>query len=409
MAGIICLAISAIILLPISLFRYISSLRSQRKTYNDLLAKVRLILHPPDVNLVGLLTERATSNERLIRALKLSNTFVSGDPGVHKTFVSQAHRLLNDAQRRGWWFFRETAVEAVQWSKHAALEPVGPFHSYIQNITLAIILVALLQVDEPMHSFAYDKVELVASHITTLWALSKKPGAIPPHLLDELQSSLRLLIPDAETFPYPLDFVIPAWETLWRVVASVVAYAHNDPIILQEFRLFHADPNEERFRGDTDSLLSAKGVITEAMRLHPPSKHIARTRRRSWYPPFITKVMEKIWPKISHVREYADVEALLRCEIWGSDTNEFKPQRHHHSSQTCRQQTDALLSAFGHGPLRCIAATWAPMAAAVIAAAILNELNGATYTLKAGTSIGGREGWNGWTVTRKTQDAEENP
>ena len=266
-----------------------------------------------------------------------------------------------------------------------------------------MVLVGILQVDKPVHSFSYKDVTLVASGITTLWVSSKKSDPIPPALLEELTTHLRRLVIDETQYPNPLDFVIPTWETLWRVVATTVAYSYRDKDIRKAFMKFNACPSDHSFRGgdqasDSDVSVSVKAVVSEAMRLHPPSKHIGRSKSRTWWPFFLENWIQ---PGIMRVKRIADIEKLLRCNIWGADADEFRPSRHH-PRLILPDQRQALTFVFGYGPLRCIAASWAPTAAGVISGAILDELDINGYVLEAGAVIGGREleGWNGWMIDK---------
>lgn len=388
------------LLLAFGYTKYHASLLGQKSyTYRNLQASIKTILHPGNLSIPGLLAERARSNQRLVRALQLSNTFVRDDPEVHKQFVSQARRLLNHAKQHGWSNFQSLAVEAVDWYDKGARisESECPFVSLVQNTTLVVVLAGLLHVETPIDSFCHANVTLVANNITTLWALSKKSESIPSSLLDDLSSHLRLLVPDEETFPQPLNFVVPAWETLWRVVATTVAYAQQNPLILEEFEHFHENPSEERFQKGKNSKLNVESVVSEAMRLHPPSKHITRTRCRSWCPSSITTVVGRVYATMVYEKRVADIEKILRCDVWGTDGQVFRAERHHQSTP---EQVEALKFVFGHGPLRCVAASWAPIAAAVISGAIMAHLRRESYILKPGRCIGGREGWNGWEVRK---------
>ena len=100
---------------------------------------------------------------------------------------------------------------------------------------------------------------------------------------------------------------------------------------------------------------------------------------------------------VVYERKVADIEAILRCGVWGMDGEVFRPERHRQSIINS-EQAEALTFVFGYGPLRCVAASWAPMAAAVISAAIMAHLERESYVLQPGRDIGGREGWNGWQV-----------
>ncbi|KAF8959734.1 hypothetical protein BDZ97DRAFT_1922708 [Flammula alnicola] len=367
----------------------------KKATYDRLVHRVKDILHPSSLTLQEMLYERAESNQRLIRALGLSNTFVSAEEAVHKDFVTRARRLLSAAQRKGWHHFQTIAREAAQWQLQCSQQP---FDSLIQNITLVTILAGILGVEGPIQSFPHEDIALVANNITALWALSKKPDPIPSHLLEQLTEHLRRLVPDEETFPVPLDFVVPAWETLWRVVATTVAYSHDNDEIRGAFAAFSACPTDETFRGgEASGNVDVKSVIAEAMRLHPPSKHIGRSTQREWCPPFVARWLPS---RIIRVNQNADIAALLRSDdVWGPDADAFLPRRHD-PQHILPQQRETLTFAFGHGPLRCVAASWAPMAAAVISGAVLDHIGSSGHVLVTGPHIGGRAGWNGWLLKK---------
>ena len=70
-------------------------------TYQQILSEVGEILNPNTLTVEEQIAARARSNQRLVRALNLSNTFVSPDPATHKFFVGHAQHLLRSAQRRG--------------------------------------------------------------------------------------------------------------------------------------------------------------------------------------------------------------------------------------------------------------------------------------------------------------------
>jgi hypothetical protein len=62
---------------------------------------------------------------------------------------------------------------------------------------------------------------------------------------------------------------------------------------------------------------------------------------------------------------------------------------------------------FGQGPLRYVAASWAPMAAAVISGAIMAYFDRESYILEPGRCIGGRKGWNEYQVGRDSRIASD--
>jgi len=362
------------------------------RSFRHLEQEIRDILNPPGANIETLLTERANSNQRLIRALQISNTFVSPDVVVHDQFVKQARQLLNAAKRRGWESLQFTAIEAVKWQlEHGEDKPNLRFDSFVQNITLVVVLMGILQIEEPVDALSYDDITLVANQITTLWSLSKKSDPIPPIILQQLQAAIRRLVIDEDRFPDPLNFVIPSWETLWRVVATTVAYSCRDQRLYDTFHNFNVFPSEDSF-GQGQGDISVQSIVFEAMRLHPPSRHIGRLRHWMWCPNFVRK-----WVT---VKKSADIEGLLRCDIWGADSDRFAPSRFRLGGDLIGERETALRFVFGHGPLKCIASSWAPMAAAVVSGAILKQLGESGLVIESGPEIGGRGGWNGWSVTR---------
>jgi hypothetical protein len=358
------------------------------------------LLSPQGASIHELLTARAIPNERLVRAFALTNTFVSDDTRVHDVFVNHTILLMRAAKERGWHHFQNITIQAVE----AALQSAPPcleFDVFVQDVTLRVALVALLGVDSSVSDLASDDIRVVTELITRLWTLSKRPDPIPKDLLPRLNSRLRCLVPDRRSFPNPLDYVIPVWETLWRVVATTIAHIQNDRQALDVMADLHLHPTQAQFKVFNGSGLSVEAIVMESMRLHPPSKHITRVTvsPHSWariLPISAQRLLQKYTDY--HTRcECADVGTLLRSNIWGPDANVFDPYRHHPSRIGPDQEATKLL-VFGYGRNRCIAGSWAPTAAGVIVAAVLDRIENKDHRLVPGPKIGGRDGWNGWSI-----------
>ncbi|KAH6913684.1 hypothetical protein BKA70DRAFT_1421946 [Coprinopsis sp. MPI-PUGE-AT-0042] len=150
----------------------------------------------------------------------------------------------------------------------------------------------------------------------------------------------------------------------------------------------------DTFKGEGDDGLpfSLKNVVDEAMRLHPPSKHIGRMTVRSPFtslPPNISNIIARFMPSIVYQREQASVQEILRTEsIWGPDSHLFNPSRYSSDPDKKDEQAEALSYIFGGGNLRCIGSSWAPMAAAVVSSAIFDGLDRRQYTI-----VAEKEGW----------------
>jgi hypothetical protein len=367
-------------------------------------SSVTRLLSPTGASIHELLVARAVPNERLVRAFALTNTFVSDDPHVHEVFVNHAISLMRAAKERGWYHFQNVTTQAVEAALHNA--PLRlEFDVFVQDVTLRVALVALLGVDSSVSDLGSDDIRVVTELITHLWTLSKRPDSIPEELLPRLNSRLRCLVPDRDAFPNPLDYVIAVWETLWRVVATTIAHIQDDRLALDAMADMHLHPTQAQFKVFNGSGPSVEAMVMESMRLHPPSKHITRVTAspHSWariFPLSVQRLLQN-YTDYPTRRECADIGTLLRSNIWGPDANFFDPYRHHPSRLSPDQEATKSL-VFGYGRNRCIAGSWAPIAAGVIAAAMLDHIqNEKDHRLVTGPKIGGRDGWTGWSIVTK--------
>ncbi|KAJ2916256.1 hypothetical protein MD484_g4145, partial [Candolleomyces efflorescens] len=367
---------------------------------------IRCCLNPHGTTTGQLLTERSMANMRLVKAFNLSNTFVSNNQSIHSTFVSQARALLKGSNKLGWLHFRDLSTQAVQTEllELNAAQTQVPFDSFIQCVTLRVVLIGLLDVDASVDSFAREDIITATGHINRLWALSKKPESIPPCLLPQLNDALRRLIPDTQKYPNPVDFVIPSWETLWRVVAIAVGYSHQDEAMSDVFSAFYSSPGPKTFSGH-GTRLSPKNIVDETMRLHPPSKRIGRMKTNPvfrYLPSPVVQLLQQLLPSRITRKESADVAEIQRsADIWGPDSGKFNPARFLSSSSPTKEQSEALKYVFGGGPLRCIGASWAPIAVGVICSAVLTVISDCDdLRIVKGREIGDREGWSDWYIER---------
>lgn len=392
------LAIAVLCFLCLVTRRYLLTSQSNPAVMHCSTASIMRLLDPPGLSNGDLLAARALPNERLIRAFALTNAFVSCETRVHTAFVGNAKALLRAARERGWSHFQNITIQAVEAALHAPSHHLD-FDVFVQDVTLRVALVGLLRVEGSVSELASDDIRVVTELITHLWSLSKKPDLIPEDLLPRLNHHLRRLLPDTEAFENPLDYVIPIWETLWRVVATAIAHSHDNQSALDAFAHLHASVTQDQFKAFSGIAPSAEAIIMETMRLHPPSKHITRfTLSSSPLARLLPGSTQRFLSR--HIgypmkRECADIGTLLRSNIWGSDANTFDPSRHHPSRLLPEQEATKLL-VFGYGRNRCIAGSWAPMAAGVITAAVLDRKE--DYKFVIGRQIGGREGWNGWLI-----------
>ncbi|KAJ7084864.1 hypothetical protein B0H15DRAFT_910746 [Mycena belliarum] len=376
------------------------SLHQQGTVHHQTPQSIRLLLDPPDTPKDTLLRSRASANARLIGALLPTNTLVSHDLAVNSAFRAKSIRLFKAAQQ-DWQQF---AAIALQAAKLALPAQTTPFQTFVGSVTLSTIIVGLLEPHADITTL--DAVDLAAMSdlITHIWILSKKDNPVPSHLLREVKDGLRRLIPDNDTYPNPLDSVILTWEPLWRVVAAALVHIHQDDTACAAFRVLTENPSFVQFCAPRLGYASpsAQDIILETLRFNPPVRELARqTIRKSQLTKFLPSFLAALIPP--HIStEIANIESAQRSASWGpgADPETFNAVRFRLEPT----RADDLL-AFGCGPLQCVASQWAPMAAAVIVGAILNRVDGVDYYhIVRGREIGGREGWEGWTVRKVDLD-----
>ncbi|PCH38537.1 hypothetical protein WOLCODRAFT_65482 [Wolfiporia cocos MD-104 SS10] len=355
--------------------------------------EIRNLLDPP-TPLAEQLTARATSNARLMRAFSIHSTFVHGDIDTHTTFTKAAVELIS-RHRLPWTLFADIASNVVDAHLHR-LSSVA-FDTFISRITLHVVIVGLLQLEPSFYKIDPDDLDVVAGNINRLWTMSKTTTEIPSHMLAEVNVRLHRWLP---TYSNPIEFVIPVYETLWRVIAVTVALNHNRSDVRAVFAAFLSQPDSRRYHYIPDGDPSVEVVMQEVLRLYPPTRRISRTYTASdfnlkYLPSFLAQCMTRT------ITQVADIEALQRDSVWGVDVNDYDPMRH--LPQRCGEAQRRTLLAFGAGKLTCVAKTWAPHAAAVIVATILDRVGDGDKTefeVVAGGGIGGRSGWDGWRIQR---------
>ena len=361
--------------------------RKKRIVFTNVSDIIKL-LDPPGSSVSELLLARARPNTRLIHSFGLQNTFVSADVGVKKKFATRARNILRH-HTLNFAVFPDVVRGVVAGSairlRLPSRRPSIPFATFIQVVTLRVVVGSLLGGYIPEDSD--ERIVFVVEAINELWTLSKKSQETPSiTLLESLNTHLRQWMP--EEYERPLDFVIPAYETMWRVIAVTVARAINDRSACEAFLAYLDSPTQEQFTRFKDTQPSVEAFISEVLRLHPPSRGLARA------------APSRLWAPSASVTLVADIEALHKdAEIWGTDAEIFDPMRFH-DSRLSHGQKHAFIP-FSCGPLRCVAFKEAPRFAAIVAGAVLEVVSaplGGGYELMCGEKIGRREGWEGWAI-----------
>ncbi|KAH7920673.1 hypothetical protein BV22DRAFT_1039566 [Leucogyrophana mollusca] len=350
-------------------------------------AEIRALLNPPGVPLQTLLRSRAIPNQRLVQALGITSTFVSDEIEVHDTFTRAAKSLISAVNpKENWngWIALMKIVEGCI-DRCLPLQSID-YDTFMQTVTFSVVIVGLLGADITL--LDPSDVAFVTKAINERWTLSKTQSSLSPELLAEINNHIFRWVPDREKFPVPLNFIIPAYETMWRVVGIAVVYAKREEVIRQAFLDFGDNPTVLQFEAfKLRPGPSVEAVIREVLRLHPPTKHISRV------------TVAPTCPFAGLTGEVADVETAQQSEAYGENAERFDAMRYHPDRVDAGEEQPFF--AFGYGKLKCVAAGWAPMAAALMVAKIFERVDDVTFALKEGPIIGSREGWEGWSVDRK--------
>ncbi|KAG2157006.1 hypothetical protein DEU56DRAFT_762719 [Suillus clintonianus] len=340
---------------------------------------VRTILSPPELPMSALLRARSIPNQRLVKALGISSTFVSDDPGVHDAFTREAKVLITTVTAKDGW---SRLVDVTETCVNRFLDAKSlDFATFVQSVTFSVVLAGLLGTD--IEDLDPADVAFVTKAINERWAQSKSSIAQPTDVLDRINDHIVRWVPDRTN---PLNLIIPAYETMWRVAATAVVYSNRNCLLREAFISYNENPTDDQFRALATEGPSVEAIISEVLRLHPPTRHITRSVVVPWWKkPFVPSL------------DVADVEEAQKSILFGSDPESFNPMRFHASPSGPKRDQ---LYAFGHGKLKCVAASWAPPAAAVITAKIMAKLDDVELKLKEGPRIGKREGWEGWSIER---------
>ncbi|KAI5865751.1 hypothetical protein GGS23DRAFT_353293 [Durotheca rogersii] len=370
------------------------------------------------------LAARAAPNARLVDTFGIVNSFTTSMPDVHSKFLREArgfiNRMNNDA---GWTSFSHTADGALgralaRFGGDAAPGADVPLARIARVFVFITILAALFGVNPD--AVDVDDADAATLAINRLWVASKNwtpngengSASTTTALADGLQrdketleEALRRLLPNrVSSVPedHPLNLIMPAYETMWRV--ALLAFVSAGFRAGRETRrMFHEvmDSVPECFKEEGEKQATALAFAKEALRLYPPTKRIYRAARAS---PLSSQLTGPASTPLVTVA--ADVEKIQRdVRIWGADAARFVPARFlgGGSDSSTRARRAAPLAAseaympFGVAPHECPAARslFGYRALVVLAAALGRRLGtagtGASVELPAGGCEANRE------------------
>ncbi|KAJ5980092.1 hypothetical protein N7481_007390 [Penicillium waksmanii] len=391
-------------------------------------------------NQLSPLESKAIPNQRLRAPFAIENVFTSLDSSVADAFVRESRNRINlnpgewstighvlkDAARK-WIFvgFNEDGPEEglIQSAHHRT-----PFSvrinvtSLVQALTLKAALITVCKT-EARHCSNDSAILQLAQHINQGWIQSEKgtgaSGDCSRVLNFEQNHSLQASL--QSLFSYPdqgeansLNLLVPSFETMWRVVLRALLEINfrsrrESPEWTEAIIAFYRNPSKEQFerrpslrvgsktnamaivehdgKSDPTETPSARDIVMEALRLHPPTRRIYRAyqwdKSSKSNEPGPNSGSRTINQELSgqeglHLGETvansyqtiaADVEAChIRPDIWGSDATIFDPTRW---VNLTKEQSKAFMP-FGSGPHECPAkAVFGPRMICILLGALL--------------------------------------
>ncbi|KAI0548906.1 cytochrome P450 [Xylaria curta] len=264
---------------------------------------------------------RAKPNARLVTAFGLNNSFTTCDRQVHQEFLKTANNAIRLVHTHNWIKLGENTRTVLdlclqQFNDELPYIPLAPM---LRLVSFSLVLRVLFNVK--LSTINLDEARKATDAINRLWVQSKNCRFIPS-LYDKtlLNNALGRLLPDEilhDNCTGPLNLIMPAYETLWRVVLLTfvsIASRAVDPSTLEELQ--QAVKNVPQcFCKNNAAEMRALAIAKEGLRLYPPTKRIYRA---------VSTTDDEGGVIV------ADVEACHRDQqVWGADALQFKPTRFH--------------------------------------------------------------------------------
>ncbi|KAI1288739.1 hypothetical protein F5Y03DRAFT_404526 [Xylaria venustula] len=265
------------------------------------------------------LTIRAKANARLVAAFNLDNSFTTSDVHVHQEFVRRAKGAIHLVHTDDWMKLGAVTQTILDLClRHfKAGHPYIPLASLVRVVAFSVVLHILFNID-PL-DIDLDEAIKATNAINRLWIQSKDNQSVPSSYEKKvLDNALQMLLQNE--FPcdkrsHPLNLIMPAYETLWRVILlTYVEVANMAPDSHAAEEIQEAVRNVPQcFCQGNEAEKRALAIAKEGLRLYPPTKRIYRADA-DYHDHNIA----------------ADVEFWQRNrDIW-SDALYFKPARFYH-------------------------------------------------------------------------------
>lgn len=325
-------------------------------------------------NRVGKLESRAFPNQRLVEAFGINNAFTTSDNKMARAFRTEAAKRIeiDDTQ---WQRIAKLAQQLVREgiTTSGTDQMSANLDLLVQDIALRLALHILFDL-EPLD---LDKsgISTLAQAINDCWIYSKSSDRHSMYIAKEkMNSALHMLFPASqlvsESQHNPLNFILPAYETLWRAVLLCyieVSFRQNRQAETLKWREtltdFLVDPTQAAYEQPSSANLGMASVsvchiVNEGLRLYPPTRRIHRR-----YDLENSQRQEVL---------AADIETMQRDpRIW-EDPLTFNPSRWLHINDEARH----AFMPFGNRPFLCPAQkAFGPRMIGILVAALTAHLD----------------------------------
>ncbi|RKF60346.1 putative cytochrome P450 [Erysiphe neolycopersici] len=311
---------------------------------------------------------RAGPNKRLELIFGIKNSFTTSNLEFHKSFLMFTIKKLEVISKSDWKEIRDDALEQIKKKKHQSrVSETLKLSSLVQNLKFRIIL---RQFFPSAPSPRDDTIEKLTAKINSMWMKSKNfKGETLERLQTEKKEILCLLSEILsekveEGSKNPLNIIIPAYETLWRVVLlcfleTVFRTSTDERSVYNKIaEKFMQNPSLNTLNEKNIESINMGMIVKETLRLYPPTRRIYRL--------------------LNGIKECVNVESLHRDpEFFGPNENRFQPRRWKGEEKRILEQ----YLPFGYGKFKCPARNnVAPMMIAVLSSALIVEM-GEEYSI----------------------------
>ncbi|KAJ8071640.1 hypothetical protein OCU04_001960 [Sclerotinia nivalis] len=320
------------------------------------------------------LHSRAPPNQRLVSVFFISNAFTTTDQIIYKSFLAEAKYLLKTSNDEFSGLAHSTLLLAQETSSSVPFTEPIHLNTLIQVVCFRFVLLKFFP-STTLVPCSNSSILRITGLINALW-ISSKCSCSSGHPQMSMQNSLHHEIDSL--FPLlekgnnenPLNIILPAYETLWRVVLRCfleVSFLKPSDVTAQWKKIIHEflrNISPMQF-SERKGRCSARDIVFESLRLYPPTKRIYRQNQKAGG---IVAI---------------DVEYLQRTEeIWGMDGSEFRPERWSKLESTDDATYKEAWMPFGKGSFQCPALKVAPMMIGMLVGCLVETFGNGQWTLE---------------------------